>query len=59
MFIVKKTPINNNVFSKRNRTYDISNNNTKKNIGQRFVEYLGPTFLNAMPFATYQGNYKI
>lgn len=51
MFLIKNTTINDIVYSKRNRTYDISNNYTKKTIGQRFVDYLGPTFFNAMPFA--------
>jgi len=51
MFFIKNTPITDIVFSKRYRTHDISNNYTKKNIGQRFVDYLGPTFFNAMPLA--------
>jgi len=50
MFIVKNIHINNNIYSKRNRTYNISINNTNKNIGQRFVDYLEPTFFNSMPF---------
>jgi hypothetical protein len=51
MSIVKKIPINNNIYSKRNKTNDILNNYTKKNNGQKFVDYLGSTFLNKMPFA--------
>jgi hypothetical protein len=50
LFIMKNVLINNNiVYPKRNRTYNISVHYTNKNIGQKFIDYLGPTIFNSMP----------
>jgi hypothetical protein len=48
--LIKK---NSNPFFKNkgeNRVYNILVKNSKKSFGQSFVDYLGPTYFNLMPY---------
>jgi len=54
MYLVKKFNLDkyhNKLSNKRElRKYDLTVNYTNKSFGQCFVDYLGPTFFNSMPF---------
>lgn len=49
MFQIDKFSIQQNN-KRENRSYDMQVNYSKKSIGQRFVDYLGPTNYNSLPF---------
>lgn len=62
IFVMKKLPKSNNINSIHNRIYNISINYTSKNTGQRFIDYLRPTFFSSMPFninKTMRSNHKL
>jgi len=47
---MKKTSISVNENKRENRVYNIDVKYAKKSFGQSFVDYLGPTYFNLMPY---------
>jgi len=48
--LIKKNSISFYINKRENRFYNIPVKYSKKSFGQSFVDYLGPTYFNLMPY---------